>query len=158
MSTLTISMQTLANVRETISAHAFVVEKLVPGTLSISQKRKYASDAAKSFVELALLFNYMEYFKGEQARNNAEPVEWGCAVLALDLMQGEKLTDVELVKSLDCIEYNTSVESFLNTDEYMRWSRRFEFENFQTVIRGMREILYLHIVSHLPEYENAKWG
>lgn len=158
MSTWSISLQTLADVRHTLASHNFVLDKLVPGALSILKKKEYAHDAAKRFVELALIFNYTEYFKGEQAKSNAEPKEWGDAVRALNLTHGKKMTDIQLLKSLDCIEYNTAVECYLNTDEYLRWSRRWEFEDFHTVIRGMCEMLRLYIVSHLPEYENAKWG
>lgn len=158
MSTLSISLQTLADVRHTLASHNFVLDNLVPGALSILKKKEYAHDAAKRFVELALIFNYTEYFKGEQAKSNAEPKEWGDAVRALNLTHGKKMTDFQLLKSLDCIEYNTAVECYLNTEEYMRWSRRWEFEDFHTVIRGMREVLMTRIVSHLPEYENAKWG
>ena len=167
MSCLPLSMTTLASVRETLRCSYSWTEDAPETPIALwfafTDGRSVRSDLvatrhSEKFVELAYIFNCIEYSQGEEARTNSEPVSWG---LALDIAkhgQGQRLSILQLIKSLECIDYNTSSDGWLEKEEYENWARREEFEKFKTQLKRIILALLSSVVSRLPEYKQAKWG
>lgn len=113
---------------------------------------------ATKFVWQAYVFNAVEYFKGEQARDNAEPIEWGSVYEILQVAGDEALTPVQLYKTLGMIDYNTDPKGWLEPEEYDNWARRDEFEQFKETLKRLRNFLAEHIAKNTEEYKNAQWS
>ena len=159
-----ISLEALARVRETLKASAYYQggdinkpRKLYKAFTNGSQKA--AKRLADEFVTRACIFNNIEYFKGEQARNNAEPVEWGIELYHLKNMANRQPLDVyQLYKTLEMIDYNTNPQGWMERREYKNWCRREEFEEFKETLKRMTQCLAEHIARNTEGYKNAKWS
>lgn len=168
MSTLPISLNALAAVRDTLIAsfywrendenhcsYLFDVFANRPSHNYVTESE--AKGMVENFVNLAYIFNAISYFKGEQAKTNEEPDEWGCALEALKSTRGKTMTLVQLFKTIQCIDYNTDVESWLQPGEYYNWKRKYIFEEFNKTIMRINVCLGNHIIGQTEEYKAAKW-
>lgn len=163
-----LSIDSLIDVRETLYSaaswyggdyeHPFSLYSVFcgdnkPATASEGGKR------AQDFVEKAFIFNSIEHFKGEQARNNAEPVAWRVALLAMrETRRCRRMSIVQLYKTLQCIDYNTEPVGWLLPKEYENWARKDEYEEFKETIKRLINHLANHIAMRTKAYEDAKWG
>ncbi len=112
---------------------------------------------ASEFVHLAYIFNCHEYFKGKKV--NGEPLAWGDALRAIDITKRKRLKICQLLKSLQCIRYNTDVRGWLTDEQYEKWERKEHYEKFHETLQRMIHFLALHILGYDSEdYKNAKWG
>lgn len=167
MSCMAISMKALAGVRETLVCSFFWTQQSDENPLGLFEAfsgtyRRYASlpvtkQQAKEFVEKAFIFNSIEYFKGEQAKTNSEPVEWGDYLFCLENYDSKRLSIMQLYKTLQMIDYNTEAKGWLTDSEYENWSRRVEYESFKEKLNKVRNYLARFIVSRLDKYKEAEW-
>ena len=169
MSTMIISIKSLANVRASL-AKSFVwredsdmtplclFEAFMPKTSRFMVKREQVSKAAGDFVAAAMIFNLEEYECGKFAKMNAEPVDYGYYFKTLKRTKGEPLGKVQLLKTLEFISYNTLVKGWLTGDEFNQWSRRDEYKKFHKTIDRLIHALLHDLVSKTEEYKAAVWG
>lgn len=170
MSTLPLSVTRLAEVRETMRSAAYWTEELTKETPLwfcetfmgrtgyYKHNEKKVLEKATEFVHLAYIFNAIAYFNGEHARGKSEPTEWQYAVQVIDKINCKRLKICQFLKSLQCIRYNTDVRGWLRSDEYEKWERKEQYENFHNTLDGMIYHLALHILDYDSEdYKNAKW-
>lgn len=169
MSTMIINIQSLANVRASL-AKSFVwredsdmtplclFEAFMPKTSRFMVKREQASKAAGDFVAAAMIFNLEEYECGEFAKMNAEPVDYGYYFKTLKRTEGKPIGKAQLVKTLQCIKYNTSVKGWLTDGEYNQWSRRIEYIKFHKTLDRLIGALLADLVGQLDSYKTAVWG
>lgn len=160
MSCMDISIKALAGVRETLKSSLYWREEsdekpLVLG--SVLRKYRINEKAIDNFVENAFFFNATEYFKGEQARSNAEPIEWGGFVSCLKNYDSKRLPLAQFFKTLEMIDYNTEPKGWLTDDEYENWSRKKDFERFKEILHEILFYVASSLVSRLKEYEDAAW-
>lgn len=171
MSTLPISIDTLAQVRETIYMSFFwrkSGENVCLGLFdAFSGQSHYASTedeafkAAEKFVNEAYRFNSIAciaYFNGLHYNSNKEPEAWDCDIQAMHNMRRKRLTLVQLYKTIQCIDYNTDVKGYFTPQQYQAWDRRLEYEAFMHQLQRMERRLAAHIISELDEYKAAAWG
>ena len=165
MSCMAISMKALAGVRETLRSSYYWNEQRDETPISLKYVftgTHYPSDKlteiqAKEFVEKAFIFNSIEYFKGEQARENSEPIEWGEYCFCLARCDSKRLSVMQLYKTLQMIDYNTDAKGWLTAAEYENWARKREYENFKETLKRITNYLAGFIVSRTEEYEKAAW-
>ena len=165
MSCMIISMEALARVRETLKAAAYYQgddinrpRKLYNAFTNGSQKA--AKRLATDFVVRACIFNFIEYDKGEEARNNAEPVDWGTVIYHLtnNFNNRQPLDVYQLYKTLEMIDYNTDPQGWMEPEEYENWCRREEFEKFKETLKNLSLFLAEHIAKNTEGYKNAQWS
>lgn len=165
MSCMAISMKALAGVRETLRSSIYWNEQRDETPINLKYvftgthhpSEKLTEIQAKEFVEKAFIFNSIEYFKGEQARTNSEPVEWGDFIFCLKNYDSKRLSIMQLYKTLQMIDYNTEAKGWLTSSEYENWARRIEYENFKENLKTVKNCLASFIVGRLKEYEDAEW-
>ena len=169
MSTMIINIQSLANVRSSL-AKSFIWREdsdttplcvfgaFVPNASRFMVKRVKMSQAALDFVTLALVFNLEEYNGGKYAKINAEPVDYKHYIETLKFTKGQPLGKAQLVKTLQCIKYNTSVKGWLTDGEYSQWSRRVEYIKFHKTLDRLIGALLADLVGQLDSYKTAVWG
>lgn len=169
MSTMIISIQSLANVRASL-AKSFVwredsditplcvFDAFIPNGSRFQAKRENMSQSALDFVTLALVFNLEEYSGGKYAKINAEPVDYKHYVKSLKFTTGKPLSKAQLVKTLQCIKYNTSVKGWLTPSEYNQWTRRNEYKEFHKTLDRLIGALLADLVGQLDSYKTAVWG
>lgn len=169
MSTMVINIQSLANVRASL-AKSFVwredsdttplclFEAFMPKTSRFMVKREQVSKAAGDFVAAAMIFNLEEYERGKYAKMNAEPVDYGYYFKTLKRTQGKPIGKAQLVKTLQCIKYNTSVKGWLTPSEYNQWTRRDEYKEFHKTLDRIIGALLADLVDQLDSYKTAVWG
>ncbi len=165
MSTLPLSIDRLAEVRETLKMSQFwslngkefplgLAEVLLGGE---SRRADKIENAASEFVHLAYIFNCHGYFKGKKV--NDEPLAWSDALRVIDTTDRRRLGICQFLKSLQCIDYNTDVEGWLTQEQYENWGRREQYEKFKKTLDGMINYLALHIIHFdSEEYKAAKWS
>lgn len=169
MSTMIISIQSLANVRASLAKSFIwredsdttplcVFSAFMPNASRFMVKREQVSKAAADFVRLAMVFNLEEYERGKYAKTNAEPVDYGYYFKTLNRTKGEPLGKVQLLKTLEFISYNTLVKGWLTGDEFNQWSRRDEYKKFHKTIDRLIHALLHNLVSKTEEYKAAVWG
>lgn len=164
MSCMIISLEALARVRETLTASAYYKGDDINRPSRLYRAFANGSTAAAKrladeFVKLACIYNNIEYFKGEQARNNAEPVEWGIELYHLQNMVNRQPLDVyQLYKTLEMIDYNTDPQGWMEPEEYDNWCRREEFEKFKETLKNLSLFLAEHIAKNTEGYKNAQWS
>lgn len=169
MSTMIISIQSLANVRASL-AKSFVwhedsdttplcvFDAFIPNASRFQAKREKMSQAALDFVTLALVFNLEEYSGGKYAKINAEPVDYKHFIKSLKFTTGKPISKAQLVKTLQCIKYNTSVKGWLTDGEYNQWTRRVEYIKFHKTLDRLIGALLADLVDQLDSYKTAVWG
>lgn len=165
MSCMAISIKALAGVRETLVSSFYWHEQTSERPLSLIHAFTGTSCAsevltkkqAQEFCEKTFIFNSIEYFKGEQARTNSEPVEWGDFIFCLKNYDSKRLSIMQLYKTLQMIDYNTEAKGWLTSSEYENWARRIEYENFKENLKTVKNCLASFIVGRLKEYEDAEW-
>lgn len=165
MSCMAISMKALAGVRETLRSSIYWNEQRDETPISLKYvftgthypSEKLTEIQAKEFVEKAFIFNSIEYFKGEHAKTNSEPIEWGDYFVCLSRFNSKRLSVMQLYKTLQVIDYNTDANGWLTDSEYENWSRRIEFENFKETLKRIKNFLADFLVSRTEEYEKAAW-
>ena len=160
MSCMDISIKALAGVRETLKSSLYWREQsdekpLVLG--SVLRNYRINEKAIDNFVENAFIFNSIEYFKGEQARNNAEPKEWGDFIYCLRNCDSERLKIVQFYKTIQMIDYNTDPKGWLSQEQYDNWCRKSEFEKFKEILHKIEHCVASFLVSRLDEYKKAEW-
>lgn len=165
MSCMAISMKALAGVRETLRSSLYWNEQRDETPIGLKYvftgthypSEKLTEIQAKEFVEKAFIFNSIEYFKGEQAKTNSEPIEWGDYLFCLKNYDGKRLSIMQLYKTLQMIDYNTEAKGWLTDSEYENWSRRVEYESFKEELKKVKNYLAQFIVSRLDKYKEAEW-
>lgn len=169
MSTMIINTQSLANVRASLAKSFIwredsdttplcVFDAFIPNASRFQAKREKMSQAALNFVTLALVFNLEEYSGGKYAKINAEPVDYKHFIKLLKFTEGKPLSKAQLVKTLQCIKYNTSVKGWLTDGEYNQWSRRIEYIKFHKTLDRLIGALLADLVDQLDSYKAAVWG
>lgn len=169
MSTMVLSIQSLANVRASLSKSFIwredgnttplcVFGAFMPNASRFMVKRESVSRAALEFVTLAMIFNLEEYSGGKYAKINAEPVDYKHYIKTLKFTKGKPLGKAQLVKTLQCLKYNTSVKGWLTTDEYNQWTRRDEYKKFHKTLDRLIYALLADLVDQIDEYKSAVWG
>lgn len=121
-------------------------------------KREQVSKAAADFVAAAMVFNLEEYECGKYAKMNAEPVDYKHFIKLLKFTEGKPISKAQLVKTLQCIKYNTSVKGWLTPNEYNRWARRDEYKKFHKTLDRLIGALLADLVDQLDSYKAAVWG
>lgn len=167
MSCMAISIKALAGVRETLISSIYWREqsdetplglcKAFTGSDRFTVSETITRIQAQEFCEKAFIFNSIEYFKGEQARTNSEPIEWEDFIFCLKNYDSKRLSIMQLYKTLQMIDYNTDADGWLTSSEYENWTRRFEYENFKEDLKTVENYLASFIVGRLKEYEDAEW-
>ena len=165
MSCMTISMKALAGVRETLISSVYWREQYDENPLTLAHafsgcyhpSPELTEIQAREFVEKAFVYNCIEYFKGEQARNNAEPIEWSDYFRCLKNYKSKRLSIIQLYKTLQMIDYNTDASGWLEKEEYENWSRKIEFENFKDTLHKVIHSLAEFLVSRTEAYKAAEW-
>lgn len=167
MSTLPLSIDSLAQVRETLqmSQHWHTNEKEYPcGLVAIFMNDAFPREEkvnafASHFVHQAYIFNAIAYFKGEHAKGKTEPSQWNDGLRAIDMTNAKRMGICQFLKSLQCIDYNTDVRGWLTDEQYEKWERKEQYEKFHDTLQRMIHFLALHILDYdSEEYKNAKWG
>ena len=169
MSAMIINIQSLANVRASLAKSFIwredsdttplcVFSAFMPNASRFMAKREKMSQAALDFVTLAMVFNLEEYSGGKYAKMNAEPVDYKHYIKTLKFTKGHPLGKAQLVKTLQCIKYNTSVKGWLTTDEYNQWTRRDEYKKFHKTLDRLIGALLANLVGQLDSYKTAVWG
>lgn len=167
MSTLPLSIDTLAQVRETMCSATFwrehtketplwFCESFMGPTGYYKHDEKNVREKANEFVHLAWIFNAVAYHRGEFT--DFEPIDWGCALHAIDITKQKRIGICQLVKTLQCIEYNTDAKGWMRPEFYNTWPRKEQYEKFHKILHEMIFVLLSHIVSYDAEYSAAKWG
>lgn len=168
MSTMPISLNALAAVRETLissyywrvnddnhCAHLF-------DAFCGSQSHEYLDQSTafgmvEDFVSKAWIYNAIAYFKGKQAKSNEEPAEWNCALEALKSTNEKKMTLMQFYKTALCVDYNTDVDGWLLPDVYENWKRKDDYRKFKKTLARIMGCLSEYIICRTPEYKAAKW-
>ena len=160
MSCMDISIKALAGVRETLKSSLYWREQTDEKPLVLGwvlRECRLNEKAIDKFVEDAFFFNATEYFKGEQAKNNAEPKEWGDFIFCLKNYDSKRLPLAQFFKTLEMIDYNTEPKGWLTKDEYENWSRKSDYEKFKEILHKILFYVASSLVSRLKEYEDAEW-
>ena len=165
MSCMAISMKALAGVRETLRSSIYWNEERDETPISLKYvftgtyhpSEKLTEIQAKEFVEKAFTFNSIEYFKGEQAKTNSEPIEWGDYFVCLSRFNSKRLSVMQLYKTLQMIDYNTDAKGWLTQEEYENWARKDEYEVFKSNIKDLTNFLAEFLVSRTQAYKDAEW-
>lgn len=160
---MTISKEALIGVRETLSDSLnwkeTTKEQMPELSFIFSKNRKdvekYEEETQK-FITDAFIFNQFELTKGDKDVNGN--LGW-CEkyLLYLRKQEGNRMTIVQFLKTLQMIDYNTDARGWIEDEEYETWARRKEYENFKTKINELISHVAQFIVARLQKYENAKW-
>lgn len=168
MSCMPISLKALLSVCSTLKSSYFWHEQSNERPLGLFAKLYgetyfYCSEAVANheavlFCMQAFVFNSIEYDKGKEAEENAEPIEWGeiYHILRND-EKTQRLPIMQLYVTLSMWEYNTEPKGWLEHEDYMNWARREEYEKFKKKLTDMVNYLARFIVSRLPEHDKAEW-
>ena len=167
MSCMAVSLNALARVRETLVSsfywreqsdekplglcHAFTGRSVLHVNTAIAKQQ------AREFVEKCFIFNSIEYFKGEQAKSNAEPIEWGDAIFCAKYCKRERLSIMQFYKTLRMIDYNTNASGWLTKEQYENWARKDEYEVFKSNIKDLTKFLAEFLVTQTQAYQDAEW-
>lgn len=169
MSTLPLSIDNLANVRETLwlsqwwASDSNTKERPIMLISNFTGQHRNTptkvGESVKEFVHLAYIFNCIAYFKGEHAKGKTEPLQWNDGLRAIDMTNAERMGICQFLKTLQCIDYNTDVRGWLTDEQYEKWERKEQYEKFHDTLLRMIHFLALHILDYdSEEYKNAKWG
>lgn len=160
---MTISKEALIGVRETLSDSLnwkeTTKEQMPELSFIFSKNRKdvekYEEETQK-FITDAFIFNQFELTKGDKDVNGN--LGW-CEkyLLYLRKQEGNRMTIVQFLKTLQMIDYNTDARGWIEDEEYETWARRKEYENFKTKINELISHVAQFIVAYHYEYAIAKW-
>lgn len=163
MSCMTISKEALIGVRETLNDSLNWKETTKEQTPELSfifsknrnDVKKFEEETQK-FITDAFIFNQFELTKGDKEVN--ENLGW-CEkyLLYLRKQEGNRMTLIQFLKTLQMIHYNTDVRGWIEDEEYEAWRLRKDYENFKMKINELISNVAQFIVRRLPEYDNAKW-
>lgn len=163
MSCMTISKEALIGVRETLNDSLnwkeTTKEQMTGLSFIFSKNRndvKKFEEETQKFITDAFIFNQFELTKGDKEVN--ENLGW-CEkyLLYLRKQEGNRMTIVQFLKTLQMIDYNTDARGWIEDEKYETWARRKEYENFKTKINELTSHVAQFIVARLQKYENAKW-
>ena len=163
MSCMTISKEALIGVRETLNDSLnwkeTTKEQMTGLSFIFSKNRndvKKFEEETQKFITDAFIFNQFELTKGDKDVNGN--LGW-CEkyLLYLRKQEGNRMTIVQFLKTLQMIDYNTDARGWIEDEEYETWARRKEYENFKTKINELISHVAQFIVARLQKYENAKW-
>ncbi len=160
---MTISKEALIGVRETLNDSLnwkeTTKEQMTGLSFIFSKNRndvKKFEEETQKFITDAFIFNQFELTKGDKDVNGN--LGW-CEkyLLYLRKQEGNRMTIVQFLKTLQMIDYNTDARGWIEDEEYETWARRKEYENFKTKINELISHVAQFIVARLQKYENAKW-
>lgn len=160
---MTISKEALIGVRETLNDSLnwkeTTKEQMTGLSFIFSKNRndvKKFEEETQKFITDAFIFNQFELTKGDKDVNGN--LGW-CEkyLLYLRKQEGNRMTIVQFLKTLQMIDYNTDARGWIEDEEYETWTRRKEYENFKTKINELISHVAQFIVARLQKYENAKW-
>lgn len=157
MSCMQISMKAIASVRDTIIASYYRGDNLYFNLLGFFGTEEDVKSYAKRFAEDIYIFNDIERGKSELAKRNEKPDYWQLYLDALNEHHGNRLEDVQLFKTLMCIEYNTDVVCNLTSKEYLDWELKNEYELFTGWLKKLMSSLAVRIICEMPEFKKAQW-
>lgn len=169
MSTLPLSIDILAEARETIYCSYFWTQSDKDYCLGLfdaflgTQSHRYITEkealsAAETFVNRAYIFNCIAYFKGAHDNSHKEPEAWDCAIRVMHNTHKRRVSLVQLYKTIQCIDYNTDAEGWFTPRKYENWDRRLDYEAFKKQLNRIEMCLASHIIGQLGEYKSATWG
>ena len=163
MSCMTISEEALIGVRETLNDSLNWEETKKEQTPELSfifsknrnDVKKFEEETQK-FITDAFIFNQFELTKDDKEVN--ENLGW-CEkyLLYLRKQEGNRMTLIQFLKTLQMIHYNTEVKGCLTAKEYEAWRLRKDYENFKMKINELISHVAQFIVALLQEYDDAKW-
>lgn len=160
---MTISKEALIGVRETLNDSLnwkeTTKEQMTGLSFIFSKNRndvKKFEEETQKFITDAFIFNQFELTKGDKEVN--ENLGW-CEkyLLYLRKQEGNRMTIVQFLKTLQMIDYNTDARGWIEDEKYETWARRKEYENFKTKINELISHVAQFVVARLQKYENAKW-
>ena len=160
---MTISKEALIGVRETLNDSLnwkeTTKEQMTGLSFIFSKNRndvKKFEEETQKFITDAFIFNQFELTKGDKDVNGN--LGW-CEkyLLYLRKQEGNRMTIVQFLKTLQMIDYNTDARGWIEDEEYETWARRKEYENFKTKINELISHVAQFIVARHQKYENAKW-
>lgn len=114
----------------------------------IYQIEKY-NDVVTKWISEAFRFNKIAY-RYRYNRHNEFMADYQPANRA------SGISLVQCYKFLQCIIYNSDIDSYMETAEFDRFKP--EFEAWQEQGRKMLHFMASHIVSHSDDYNEAKWS
>lgn len=160
---MTISEEALIGVRETLNDSLNWEETKKEQTPELSfifsknrnDVKKFEEETQK-FITDAFIFNQFELTKDDKEVN--ENLGW-CEkyLLYLRKQEGNRMTLIQFLKTLQMIHYNTEVKGCLTAKEYEAWRLRKDYENFKMKINELISHVAQFIVALLQEYDDAKW-
>ena len=163
MSCITISKEALIGVRETLNDSLnwkeTTKEQMPELSFIFSKNRKdvekYEEETQK-FITDAFIFNQFELTK---VYKEAKLISgWHNPYFQeLRKQEGNRMTIIQFLKTLQMINYNTEVMGCLTAKEYETWRLRKDYENFKIKINELISHVAQFIVNRLPEYKKAKW-
>lgn len=163
MSCITISKEALIGVRETLNDSLnwkeTTKEQMPELSFLFSKNRndveKFKEETQK-FITDAFIFNQCELMK---VYKEAKLISgWHNPYFQeLRKQEGNRMTLIQFLKTLQMIHYNTDARGWIEDKEYETWARRKEYENFKTKINELISHVAQFIVARLQEYDDAKW-
>lgn len=164
MSCMTISKEALIGVRETlndslnwkkVSDEQMISLPFVFSNKHRKDEEKFEEETQK-FITDAFIFNQFELMKGYKEVNLISGW-YNPYFQELRKQEGNRMTIIQFLKTLQMIHYNTEVKGCLTAKEYEAWRLRKDYENFKMKINELISHIAQFIVANLPEYANAKW-
>lgn len=163
MSCITISKEALIGVRETLNDslnwEETTKEQMPELSFIFSKNRndiKKFEEETQDFIFDAFYYNQCELMKGYEEVNLISGW-YNPYFQELRKQEGNRMTIIQFLKTLQMINYDTEVKGCLTAKEYEAWGLRKDYENFKMKINELISNVAQFIVANLPEYANAKW-
>lgn len=163
MSCMTISKEALIGVRETLNDSLnwkeTTKEQMPELSFIFSKNRndvKKFEQETQDFIFDAFYYNQCELMKGYEEVNLISGW-YNPYFQELRKQEGNRMTIIQFLKTLQMINYDTEVKGCLTAKEYEAWGLRKDYENFKMKINELISNVAQFIVANLPEYANAKW-
>jgi len=163
MSCITISKEALIGVRETLydslNWKETTKEQMPELSFIFSKNRndvKKFEQETQDFIFDAFYYNQCELMKGYEEVNLISGW-YNPYFQELRKQEGNRMTIIQFLKTLQMINYNTDARGWIEDEEYETWAMRGEYEKFKTKINELMSHVAQFIVANLQEYANAKW-
>lgn len=163
MSCMTISKEALIGVRETLNDSLnwkeTTKEQMPELSFIFSKNRndiKKFEEETQDFIFDAFYYNQCELMKGYEEVNLISGW-YNPYFQELRKQEGNRMTIIQFLKTLQMINYDTEVKGCLTAKEYEAWGLRKDYENFKMKINELISNVAQFIVANLQEYDSAKW-
>lgn len=163
MSCMTISKEALIGVRETLNDSLnwkeTTKEQMPELSFIFSKNRndiKKFEEETQDFIFDAFYYNQCELMKGYEEVNLISGW-YNPYFQELRKQEGNRMTIIQFLKTLQMINYDTEVKGCLTAKEYEAWGLRKDYENFKMKINELISNVAQFIVANLQEYDSVKW-